>query len=141
MADSKDTKAEGAPISSLIDVVFLLIMFFVATAQMDQEGFDQNVQLAVAFNMEKLKERAMNQFPISVIADDNGDRVSTGAGSDGTIAGMKKELMRHVSKYGDEVTVIIRPDKRSKLGTIEKISEAVGECGVAKINISAKLEQ
>ncbi len=138
MADSKDTKAEGAPISSLIDVVFLLIMFFVATAQMDQEGFDQNVQLAVAFNMEKLKERAMNQFPISVLADGT---VSTGAGSDGSIEGMKKELMRHVTTYGDEVTVIIRPDKEAKLGVIEKISAAVGECGVAKINISAKLEQ
>jgi biopolymer transport protein ExbD len=137
MADSKDLEPEGAPISSLIDVVFLLIMFFVATAQMDQEGFDQNVQLAIAYDMEKIKNRENAQFPISVL---KGGKVSTGPGSDGTIAGLKNELIRHVSTYGSEVTVIIRPDKEVELKVIEEVMTAVGEAGVAKIKISAKLE-
>ena len=138
MADSKDLKAEGAPISSLIDVVFLLIMFFVATAQMDQEGFDQNVQLAIAYDMEKIKNRENGQFPISILKD---GRVSTGAYSSDDVAGLKNELMRHVANFGDEVTVIIRPDKEVELSVIEEVMSAVGECGVAKINISAKLEE
>ncbi|EDM26482.1 hypothetical protein LNTAR_05889 [Lentisphaera araneosa HTCC2155] len=138
MANSKDVKAEGAPISSLIDVVFLLIMFFVATAQMDQEGFDQNVQLAIAYDMEKIKNRANGQFPISVLKE---GVVSTGPGSTGDIAGLKRELTQHVANYGDEVTVIIRPDKEVELKVIEEVMSAVGECGVAKINISAKLEE
>ncbi|WDE95469.1 biopolymer transporter ExbD [Lentisphaera profundi] len=138
MADSKDQKAEGAPISSLIDVVFLLIMFFVATAQMDQEGFDQNVQLAIAFDMEKITQRAQSQFPISILKD---GVISTGPGTTGDIAGLKRELSKHVGTYGNEVTVIIRPDKNVKLSLIDEVMSTVGECGVAKINISAKLEQ
>lgn len=137
MADSKDQEAEGAPISSLIDVVFLLIMFFVATAQMDQEGFDQNVQLAIAYDMEKIKSREKAQFPISILKD---GVISTGPGSTGTIAGLKNELTRHKATYGSEVTVIIRPDKEVELKVIEDVMTAVGEVGLAKIKISAKLE-
>lgn len=138
MASSQDQEPDGCPVSSLIDVVFLLIMFFVATAKMDQEGFDQNVKLAIAVHMEKITKRANSQFPVSVKADGS---VSTGAGSDGTVQGLKNELIRHVAKYGNEVTVIIRADKEAQLSVIEKVMNAVTESGVSSMKISAKLEE
>ena len=67
--------------------------------------------------MEKIKSREKAQFPISVLKD---GRVSTGPGSSGTIPALKNELIRHVSTYGSEVTVIIRPDKEVELKVIEE---------------------
>ena len=62
MSASADQQAAETPISSLIDVVFLLIMFFVATASVEKEGFDDTVMLAESKHMQILKTKKQDKF-------------------------------------------------------------------------------
>ena len=53
MSSSRDQDATEVPIASLIDVVFLLIMFFVVTADLDAEATDTTLKLVKADNIKK----------------------------------------------------------------------------------------
>ena len=63
-----DDNAE-VPISSMIDVVFLLIIFFVVTAAVDKEVEDEKVLLADAPHGIPQKEKLKNTVIINVHRD------------------------------------------------------------------------
>ena len=129
------------PISSLIDIVFLLIMFFVATANFDSEGFDNNVELAKAKNLQKLTTKPVNQIPISVDFNTltHGNEIKVG-GIPATGKQIEDCLRDMVKRMGSSTEAFIRVDKRCKLSALEEITTACGNAGVATLKISAEAE-
>ncbi|MEN9358652.1 MAG: Biopolymer transport protein ExbD/TolR [Verrucomicrobiota bacterium] len=135
-----DQKCE-TPISSLIDIVFLLIMFFVATANFDSEGFDNNVELAKAKNLQKMTTKPINQIPISVDYNNltKGYDIKVG-GINATGKQVETLLRECVKRMGSSTEAFIRVDKRCKLGALEEVTTACGAAGVATLKISAEAE-
>ncbi len=141
MGKSRTEMKQEVPISTLIDIVFLLIMFFVATANFDSEGFDNNVELAKAKNLQKMTTKPINQIPISI------DYNNLTKGYDIKVGGIPADgkqieacLRDAVKHMGTTTEAFIRVDKRCKLGALEEVTTACGAAGVATLKISAEAE-
>lgn len=81
MSSSRDQDATEVPIASLIDVVFLLIMFFVVTADLDAEATDTTLKLVKADNIKKPKDGVVlppNKVIINIFDRDNGVEYGVG---------------------------------------------------------------
>ena len=147
MARGRTKKEEGkVPLSSLIDIVFLLIFFFVFTITVKNEQIDKNVQLAKSYHME-LAKTEKNSFTINVRSSPTGARPSYTIGGrsyplnvktkDGIPGGgansIEGKLRQAQEKYGDSVTVIIRASADLEFQWIQEINEVVGNANLYKV--------
>ena len=130
-----DETAE-VPISSMIDVVFLLIIFFVVTASIDKEIEDEKVILARApLGTEKpITKKDPRTLTINVRED--GEiwmgmrRVSR--------AEIKNELDRMKVQFGEDFPIVIRGDHRAQHGYIKEVMDAITDTGLYKVKLDAE---
>lgn len=130
-----DDMAE-VPISSMIDVVFLLIIFFVVTSTIDKEIEDEKVILTRApLGREK---------PVS---EKDPRTVTINVRSDGTLRmGMdfvtreqiKNTLEAWKSKHGEDFPIVIRGDHRAMHGFIKEAMDAITDTGLYKVKLDAE---
>ena len=122
------------PISSLIDVVFLLIMFFVVTAVIDSEP-DIPVELTKASNMKPgsippARVELSIQRDGSIFVDNmyvyQPERLT------GILVNLKEER-------GTATVTIIRADKETSHEVVDKVIESIKKSGLSKIRINAEL--
>jgi biopolymer transport protein ExbD len=130
----REVEEAEVPISSMIDIVFLLIIFFVVTASLDKEVEDENVKLCNAPHGKPLKKKDPRGVTINV--EENGlIMVSGQLISMNTLSGV---LRSQASKYGNDIPIVIRGDYRVQHGYIKKVMEAVTETGLYKIKFQAE---
>jgi biopolymer transport protein ExbD len=124
------------PISSLIDVIFLLIMFFVITSVI---GSDSEIPV----NMTKTENmRAGNAPPLRVLITVQEDgSVFVDNMRSLSMADLEKEMAERLNKYGNGTVAIIRGDAQAKHKEIAEVMEALKESGVRKIRINAELAE
>jgi biopolymer transport protein ExbD len=138
MSASADQQAEEVPISSLIDVVFLLIMFFVATASVEKDGFDDTVMLAESKHMQVLKTKKPSYFPVS-INKENMVKVNGTPFTMDEMNALTRWASDHRKIYGNDVAeVMLRVDGRVKMSVVNKVIEAVNGGGLYKVKITAQ---
>ncbi len=126
------------PISSLIDVVFLLIIFFVVTAAQDKEIQDEKVILADAPHGKPL----VKKDPLSVIINVRQDGVVTIAGRIVSIGDMTSILSVQANKYGYEnVPIIIRGDRMVQHGYIKRVLEAIKDTRLYRVKFNAEVDK
>ena len=133
-----DDTAE-VPISSMIDVVFLLIIFFVVTAAIDKDIEDEKVILAEAPNGRIVEKKDPRTIVINVRQD-------------GTIwMGMHQVTEKEVSSAlervktqeaakgnsADSIPILIRGDHHAQHGHISKAMNAITETGLYKVKLNA----
>ena len=126
---SAEVRARPFPLSSLIDVVFLLIMFFIATAQIEQESFDQRIELASATHMEKISRLPLSQFVVSI---DNKGIIHP--------RNLEQQVQDHRKLYPQGFEILIRADRNTPLSKIEAVSTLMQRHAFNRIKISAQLE-
>jgi biopolymer transport protein ExbD len=130
----REIEEAEVPISSMIDIVFLLIIFFVVTASLDKEVEDENVILCNAPHGKPLKKKDPRGVTINV--EENGLIMVSGQ-----LVPMKtlsNILTNQASKYGNEIPIVIRGDYRVQHGYVKKVMEAVTETGLYKIKFQAE---
>jgi len=130
----REVEEAEVPISSMIDIVFLLIIFFVVTASLDKEVEDENVVLCNAPHGKPLKKKDPRGVTINV--ERNGLIMVSGQ-----LISMKtlsNILTNQASKYGNEIPIVIRGDYRVQHGYVKKVMEAVTETGLYKIKFQAE---
>ena len=122
------------PITSMIDVVFLLIIFFVVTASIDKEVVDQSIQLARAKYSPAIEKKNPNTITINV--DDDGTmnismwRVNQ--------TQLTQQLQAAYAKHGNSVPVVIRSDREALYENVEKVMESVGKSNLWRVKLSAR---
>ncbi|MCM8529245.1 MAG: biopolymer transporter ExbD [Lentisphaeraceae bacterium] len=105
MIKSKNLKIK-VPISSMIDIVFLMIFFFVVSSTMDP-GLNETIDLVKVDNL-KPKELPPNKVYISVNKD--GDiLLENGFIADGKA--LDRYLVNILNTWGDSTKFIVRADK------------------------------
>jgi biopolymer transport protein ExbD len=130
------------PVSSLIDVVFLLIFFFVITSNIEKEAFDVPINLVKAQNMKPATTAPPKRVTLNI---------QKGKGkADGLVyvenmpvaVEMLKSVLINVKKIsGSGCVVMIRADKEVLYQHDADVIEAIKASGLSKIRIQAELEE
>ncbi|OGV34077.1 MAG: hypothetical protein A2020_01255 [Lentisphaerae bacterium GWF2_45_14] len=130
-----ETQEASVPISSMIDIVFLLIIFFVVTASIDKEIEDERVTLANAPHGKPLTKKDPRSVTINVRPDGT---LNMGMYTM-TKPQISEQLKISASKFGYDMPIIIRGDREVQHGYIQEVMEAVTDTGLYRMNFNAEI--
>ena len=117
----------------MIDVVFQMIIFFVCTAQLEQERFSEFINLPGSPNAPAVAD-AKDPRTITIEVDGRG-KVSIGR-TPLTISRLRKILNKTVSDYGvrgPSIPILIRADTETRHAGIKQVMDACTGAGLYKI--------
>jgi biopolymer transport protein ExbD len=131
--ERQEEKTE-AGIATMIDIIFLLIMFFVVTASLDKEIEDEQIELTNAPHGKPLKKKDPRGVTVNVRKNGqinvSGIVVSMGVLSD--------ILTNQASKFGNDIPIIIRGDRDVQHGYIQKVMDAVTKTKLYRVKFQAE---
>ena len=133
-AEGEELKLEMSP---MIDLVFLLLIFFMVSSHLIIVQIDKNVKPPTAKNAE--------------VAQSSHGRIVVNIYEDGEIFGPDKKplpTMQDISSYVDEIKILnesvgvesrlhLRADKRTDTRNIKKVVQAAAEVGVMDVIFSS----
>lgn len=137
---SKVPETAEVPISSMIDVVFLLIIFFVVTAAIDKEIEDEKVILSQAPNGRPVKKKDPRSITINVRQDGT---LGLGAHSHVTEADIINQLNIMKAQYGPQaidIPIIVRGDYNAQHHHIQRTIDAIQKTELYKVRFNAQKE-
>ncbi len=126
------------PIASLIDIVFLLIIFFVVTSAIDQEAVDESIKLAESRHMDPVDKRDPRTITINLkqLSD---DRSQVNIGSIPLSHQALSAILTNTSKkHGDDVPVVIRADGDLSFSAVDDVMSVVTAAGLHRIRLAAR---
>jgi biopolymer transport protein ExbD len=132
----KASETLEVPVSSMIDITFLLIIFFVVTAAVEKEIVDESIQLAHAKYVKGNDKKDPRTVTINVAP--SGD-INIGL-QPLTLTQLKNVLIASRATLGNSVPILIRSDRSTRYREIDKVIEKVGEAGLYRIQLSAQVD-
>ena len=151
MARDRGAEDTEVPISSLIDVIFLLIMFFVVTADMSNEAEKLNIELADSANMKPVLQMPGKRVTINVIREKARAAADPDAAVDGDDIGviyigadkvtpkmLRNELIKIKKSLGVGTVVILRTDEDVRHEYTALAIEEIKASGLRFVKISAE---
>jgi len=121
------------PVASLIDVVFLLIIFFVVTATIDRDVVDDTISLAQARFSPAVDKKDPRTITINVRR--NG-RVNI-ALQPLTLNQLQQILTATAAESGNRVPILVRADRDTIYHEIDKVMEVIGKAGLYRVRLAA----
>jgi biopolymer transport protein ExbD len=128
------------PMTSMIDVVFLLIIFFVVTSAIEKEVVDSSIELAKSYYVPPPEKRDPRTITVNVKYINDSKYVVSIANSALSKEYLGGLLRNSVAKYGNDFPVVIRADGRTKYKQIDEIVAIVGQSGLYRVQL-ASLDQ
>ncbi len=125
------------PIASMIDIVFLLIIFFVVTAEIDKDAQDENIVLAAAPHGDTLRAKAARSITINIRS--NGE-VNV-AQQPVSMTELQTLVIRSVAAWGNEIPVTVRADQDVTYEHIHKVLDALKTAQIYKVNFNAEIKK
>ncbi len=132
MRRQRDESVE-TPIASLIDVVFLLIIFFVVTAAVEKDVVDESIRLAQASNVKAVEKKHPGTITINVDKDGSVNIALQTM----SLVQLEQILTATVSRQGNRIPVVIRSDRETLFNEVDKVMQAVGRAGLYRVKLSA----
>lgn len=129
----KKEQALETPIASLIDVVFLLIIFFVVTAAVEKDVVDESIRLAQADYVPAVDKKDPRTITINLSR--NG-RVNI-ALQPLSLTGLQQILTATRAKSGNTVPIVIRADAKTLFKEVDRVMETIGKAGLYRVQLSA----
>ena len=123
-------------ISSMIDVMFILIIFFLVTTTFKEEEVDHLVKLPVESRNQSLTQTAGNLIKVNI--RDNGAMVVMGQRV--SEDELSKWMTEEVEKK-PELKVLVRGDKESKHLYLANVMSICRSVGVPEANIAVRTEK
>lgn len=124
------------PITSMIDIVFLLIIFFVVTASIDKDVVDDNIKLAQA----KAAPAVETTDPRAVTINLRKDGEINVALRPMSKQGLYNFLINMRTQSGNSMPVLIRCDGKTLFRDINKVMDAASKAGLYRVRIVAELD-
>lgn len=134
MAKIRKEEDMATPVSALIDVVFLLIIFFVVTASMEEELVDETISLAQAQNVDAVEKKN----PLAVTVNVKADGTMNIATIDTSVRSLQQLLTVQRANLGNTFPVVIRADGETKFMHVDRVMDAVKKAKLYKVSISAE---
>ena len=126
-------EAVETPISSLIDVVFLLIIFFVVTAAVEKDVVDETIKLAQAKNVPAVERKDPRTVTIN-LQKSGSINIALQTMS---LRQLQTILTATRATSGSSVPVVIRSDTETYYSEVDKVMKAIGETGLYRVKLSA----
>ena len=123
-------------ISSMIDVMFILIIFFLVTTTFKEEEVDHLVKLPVESRNQSLTQTAGNLIKVNI--RDNGAYVVMGQA---VTEEKLTEWMQEEREKKPEIKVLVRCDKESKHLYLANVMSICRFVGVPEANIAVRTEK
>ena len=134
---SRDSEqGEIINISSMIDVMFILIIFFLVTTTFKEEEVDHLVKLPVESRNQSLTQTAGNLIKVNI--RDNGAYVVMGQA---VTEEKLTEWMQEEREKKPEIKVLVRCDKESKHLYLANVMSICRFVGVLEANIAVRTEK
>ena len=134
---SRDSEqGEIINISSMIDVMFILIIFFLVTTTFKEEEVDHLVKLPVESRNQSLTQTAGNLIKVNI--RDNGAYVVMGQA---VTEEKLTEWMKEEREQKPEIKVLVRCDKESKHLYLANVMSICRFVGVPEANIAVRTEK
>ena len=130
----------SASLSSMIDIIFLLIIFFVVTASFDREQLDTKIKLPQVSSGIAIKSLPTERLMINVSA---AGTVKVGFHTM-PITEVKNQLdtlLHSITKGNMNVSIIINGDRMTKHRYIATVLDAIARAGYDKVQISAVIAE
>ena len=124
---------DGINMTPMIDVVFQMIIFFVCTAQLEQEQFSEWIKLATSPNA---PEMAQEKDPRTITIEvDSKGKVSI-ARTPLSISRLRKVLAKTIAEYGQHgitIPILIRADSSTRHIAVKQVMDVCTSTGLYKI--------
>ena len=134
-AGSEEAASPAFHVAPLIDIVFLLICFYLLVAQLTSNQKDPSVQLASMAN-----PVAQPEGPAELVVNLRDDGVLTVGGRPVSLPGLRAMLMRESHRAGradQALTVAIRADRRQQFGRLNDVLAVCRQASVRTLIIRA----
>jgi len=126
--------AVETPIASLIDVVFLLIIFFVVTASVEKDIVDESIRLAQAKHMAPVEKTDPRTITINIDAKGNPNIALQPM----TPRGLQNILTTTRNQGGNSVPIILRSDGDTVYRDVSRVMDTIGKSGLYRVSIAAE---
>ena len=133
----KATEGVDTPVASLIDVVFLLIIFFVVTAAVEKDVVDESISLAQSKHVKAVKKKD----PRTVVINLQKTGSVNIALQPLTLHQLQQILTATVAKNGNTVPIVIRGDAETLYNEVDRVMQAVGRAGLYRVRLAAVATQ
>jgi biopolymer transport protein ExbD len=140
MRRNKDESAE-IPLSSLIDVVFLLIIFFIVTANLEQEVVDLQIKLADSYFVEPPKEVDPRTLTINIRNVPGQEPVFSIGGMGLKVNDIKPRLFQMSQKHGTDAPIVIRASRELEYRYVDQINKLVTDVGLYRVQHATRAQK
>lgn len=124
------------PLSALIDIVFLLIIFFVITANLKQEVVDFEIQLADSYHVDPPIEHDPRTLTINIRSRKDKEPYYSIRGTSYKLPEIKSRLYNMSKAHGQEAPIIIRASRDLEYRYVDKINLLVTDVGLYRVQHS-----
>lgn len=135
---AQNLNVSAGSLSSMIDIIFLLIIFFVVTASIDREQLDSKVTLP-AVDSAAVKSLPQQRLVLNVFADGT---VRAGF-HELSAAEVRDKLggILHALNSDQNTVLIINGDRETPHRYIATVLDAIAEAGYAQVRINAEVKK
>ena len=124
----------GFQVASMIDIVFLLLIFFIVASQLQDLELEKQVSLPIADSAQTKKSDGVQEILINVLS--NG--VVKVSGSEFPMNKLAEELRKVAdSSDKDEKKILIRGDKNAHYGRMMRIMRSCAQAGLWNVSFAA----
>ena len=129
----RNSETMETPIASLIDVVFLLIIFFVVTAAVEKDVVDESIRLAQAKHVPAVEHRDPRTITVNLASDGEVNIALQPI----NLTTLQQILTATRAQFGNAVPIVIRSDGETKYRDVDRVMQAVGGAGLYRVKLSA----
>ena len=130
------------PIAPMIDIVFLLIVFFVVTSNMQNEAVDRQIKLAKSYYVPPQGDQKQDPRTITVnvrrAKSDRRPPVLSILGRSVSLPTLEQQLRRAHAEFGNDIPVVLRIDGELLYKYVDQINEVIGEAQLYRVSHSSK---
>ena len=123
----------GMLMTSMIDVIFILLIFFVSVSQIRESKFEVDLPETKGAQSEPEAPGKIEHLNVVITADDTvfiqDERVEVGPALEDLLRGM-------VADQGEELRVRVRSDEQSRSGTMLRVLGLLSEVGLNRVEFA-----
>ena len=133
-SESRERSKPELPLSAMVDILFLLLVFFMTVSVFRENERQIDVSLPATDSAESASSKT--QIIITITSDGGifiGDRAYN-------FESLRTTLTRLAEQFPDE-SVVIRGDKTSQFGLAVRVLDTAYSCGLRNVNIATTKAQ
>ena len=134
---ARSDESLDTPMTQMMDIVFLLIIFFVVTASVDKDVVDESINLAQAKNAPAVETVDPRAITINLSSD---GKVNIALRPMSSMQTLYNFLVNMRTQSGNSLPVLIRCDAKTRYKDIGNVMDTAAKAGLYRVRLVAMLE-